>query len=480
MVGSFMKWVSNRNAAFVAFLISLLLSALAIFDRAVITKDGAFYVYIAERVTSDGFSAAFKFFNWPWYSISIAAVHNFIGLPHDIIAYAFSIIYMAGLSFFIVKIVEKYDVNARWWACLLVLSIPVYNEFRGELVRETGFWFFLVLSLWFVIGNRKVLNGLFFQISLSAAALYRLEAIFLFFPVLCYFSLLRVELRNKILVILSYSFLFLIASVCSVLYLIFFDGELGSRVAGYLKLINPMIFLDSIGAKANIFAEAALRRWSYKDAPLILVSGIFVSLLWRVTLYAGLSSSFVLFKTGRESLLRGLKAEPLFICSALAYFFVLFVFYIQMGFVNSRYSAALLLILTPSLSLAAYYFLEGKVKLKILFVLFSLLFCLDNIVSIGDKKYYYKEAADWVATNTSVDDSILYDDPRIAYYAEREWPSNSPKFDFVMAQGLEKSYDFLMVDLKKNEGFGDEFLSRFDVITSFSSKKRTLHILKNK
>ena len=173
------------------FIISVVLSLVAIFGVVTIGKDGAFYIDIAQSVSEQGIPVAFDRFNWPWYSILIAITHNLTKLSHEFIAYSYTVLFMAGSCALVVSLVKRKTPEAAYWAALLVLSLPSFNEFRDSIIRETGFWFFIVLTIWLVVSNSTISfsKGLAIQLATICAAFFRLEALFIL-PAIFIFLLL--------------------------------------------------------------------------------------------------------------------------------------------------------------------------------------------------------------------------------------------------------------------------------------------------
>ena len=476
---------NNKAVAFV-FFASVLLSIVAILDRAVISKDGALYVYVAQYVSVNGLGSAFDLFDWPWYSILIALISNVSGIPHDVVAYVLSVIFMAGTCALVVSMVDKVFSEARWWAVLLVLSVPVYNEFRGEIIRESGYWFFVVLSIWLVLSKAKESVswswGALFQLSVIYACLFRLEAVFLVFAVGFYFFIMDrgSGFRGGLVSALKFSSLFFVFLLSAFIYIVFFDAQLGFRVAHYSNILNPLYFIGSVEDLSDQFANAALRRWSHSDATVIVVSGMLFALVWRIIGYAGVSSFLLLFPAGRLELLKACSRFKLNLAAISVYFCVLFIFFIQMKFVNSRYAAVLLLMAVPLLSVAVYGFSKRHKKAGRLIVYVSLVFMLANVVSFSDKKTHYIPIANWIKNNTSEEDRVHYDDPRIAYYAGRPWPENSFNFQQILDQGRQDDYDYLMLEVGKNGEKSEAAMAEFETLAEFSTRKRTIYILTKK
>ena len=125
--------------ASLAFVASLLLSAVAISGTILVGRDAAFYLHIAEQVLEQGPGVARALFDWPWFSVLLAGTHWLLGLPLEQAAYLWCALFMAGICALLVAITERAFSGSGYWACLVVLSVPAFNQFRYDILREFGF-----------------------------------------------------------------------------------------------------------------------------------------------------------------------------------------------------------------------------------------------------------------------------------------------------------------------------------------------------
>lgn len=441
---------SIKDPVCFTFISSIILSLIAIFGTVTIGKDGAFYVDIARSISSNGLSVAFDRFDWPWYSILIAAIHNATSLNHEYIAYFCTILFMAGTCSLIVSMVKTKNPEAVYWAVLLVLSVPVFNSFRAEIIRETGFWFFIILAIWLVLLDSKITftKGLYIQLAITAAALFRLEALFVI-PAIFIYLLFRqssVSEQNRFVALFKcfYGFYFLFfLCLLAVLSTDFLDQP---RVARNLYLVNPYAIYKSFFVVSDGFAQTMLLKWSHSDAATIVFFGFLIALIIRIISYAGIVSLILLDTTGRKGLVEGAKNYKLNFISIILYFIVLLVFFFQVKFINSRYSALLLILSVPILAVAVHNIKFKWPKLANLFVFLSLLLMLSNVISTSTKKTHYLEAAHWIQENTKVTDKIYYEDSRVAYYADRGYPNMPLVTDIIKNKNYIDIYDYFVME----------------------------------
>lgn len=472
-----------KDPVSLTFFFSVILSLIAIFGTVTIGKDGAFYIDIARSISNNGLSVAFERFSWPWYSILIAFIHDATGFNHEFIAYLATILFMAGTCSLTVSMVKRRSPETVYWAMLLVLSVPVFNNFRAEIIRETGFWFFIVLAVWLVLFDRKIdfLRGLYIQLAITAAALFRLEALFLIPAIFIYFLFRRSSAseQNRFVALFKCFYGFFFLFLLGFFAVLSTDFLAQPRVAQNLYLINPYNIYKSFIFVSDSFAQAVLLKWSHSDATVIVFFGFLAALVLRIISYAGIASLILLDKNGRKSLIEGAKKYKLHLIAIILYFIVLLIFFFQVKFINSRYSALLLILSVPILAVAVHGCKLKWPKLTNLFVFLSLLLMLSNVISTSTKKTHYLEAANWVQKNTKITDRIYYEDSRVAYYADRGYPSMPLVTEVMKNKNYIDSYDYFVIESDLKNNFFLQWMEENNLIIAAekSNGKKTMYIL---
>lgn len=470
-------------------ILSIVLSITAILSDAVIGRDAALYLHIAEQVNTNGFATAFKTFNWPWYSILIAYLHKLTGLSYEMAACLYSVTLMAGTTALIVSMVKKVRPETSYWAVLIVLSIPAFNIFRDDLLRDIGFWFFVTLTLWLVLVNAKSIGffqGIFIQLSTVSAMLFRLEAAFLLLSLALFLMFLdrEVYFKSRLLNLLKAYSLYLSALLAVFIFSVSYDWYSHPRVANYISMIQPIKFYDTFMAKSDQFAHIALKKWSYSDAPMIFLSGMFFALCMNIFKYGGIASLLLIPSKSRMAMFKSLSDFKLHAVSAILFFLILYIFYVERGFMNSRYASLLLLLLVPFFAAAAKAFFTDRKKLAAIFVVFSLIMAVSNVVSTSSDKTYFFDASKWVKDHTSEQDRIYYDEGRIAYYAGRGYPTFGRTARNLEHDNLDelKTYQYFVVTLRANDNEKLEGITKrgFTSVYSVGNKKKVIHIFTHK
>lgn len=470
----------------ITFISSIILSVIAIAGVLLIGRDGALYLDIARQVQSSGVEVAFKRFSWPFFPIILAYTQELLPfLSLEKVAYLYSIAYSAGISALVVFVVKKHDESAVSWAFLLVFAITAFNSFRYDIIRDTGAWFFQLASLVLVINynhNKGWVRGALSQLCIVLAASYRLESLFVF-PVIMLYLLLNAKpqkISQRFLNLLKFSYLFILGFILLTAFALTNDLLSQQRVGAFLNIINPDAVYKAYMLKADKFAKIALAKWAYDDAPLIIAAGIAVSLVWSLVKYAGIAAVLLLPSNARTQF-KAAACSPylLFTIAAAFYFFVLYVFFLQKGFTNSRYATPLILLLVPLFATAAQAYFTDKKRLSYVFAGLLAVSALSNVVSTGEKKTHYLAAAVWLSENTQDEDVIYYEDGRIAYYAGKPYPRLWQQDILTGNAKYLRRFDYYVVEYKVADTKRIEAAQeKYKEVFSAQTKKKKVFVFK--
>ena len=131
---------------------SLLFSAWAGFSVAVPNDDAFLYLRTAQIFQVQGIGAAFEYYAWAAYPVLLGLVAA-LGLELFTAAYVLNAALFALLAFAFVSVCREFSTERRLLglAALTILLFPEINEYRYYILRDTGFWAFSVLGLWWLI-----------------------------------------------------------------------------------------------------------------------------------------------------------------------------------------------------------------------------------------------------------------------------------------------------------------------------------------
>jgi hypothetical protein len=465
----------SRSPVLFAFIGSLLLSLVAVFGEVTVGKDAAFYLDIAHQTSQQGVSVALERFDWPWFVLLISGAHAYLGLPLELAAYLWCAFFMAGACALLVDVVRQRDPQVAWWAVLVVLAMPAFNQFRADILREFGFWFFSVLTLWLALrwhAYRSLSKLLALLLSVIAAALFRLEAVLLL-PALALWQLPALSKAGQRAGALQLYLLLLGLAGFGVLGLLvavrLFDFPL-DRIVYYTSLLNPQRLLESFKALADQFGNSMTYKYSRDEAGQIVFFGLLAALLIKFFQLLGPFLMLLLDRYSWSRLGAYVRGFAPFAWAMLLYFLILLLFFIQQQFVNSRYLSFLNLLAVPFFASLAAACAQRWPRLKGAFVLVCILVMISNVVSLGAKKTHYVEAGRWISEHLPAQARFYYDDGRIAYYAGRGYPVSPPLQSVLDAP---QQFDYLVIEAEGNEPWLREWLGRheFHILESFANRK---------
>lgn len=454
---------------------SLLLSLLAVLGVVTVGKDGALYLDIAQRIGNVGLAGAWQGFDWPWYPLLLAGTHDVTGLSYEACAYAWNALFIAGTCGLMVDSVRRTASGAEGWACLVVLSMPAMNQFRSDIIRECGFWFFCTLALWLALRCREDARWGKVTAACAAvglAALFRLEAVVVL-PALLLCTLpelLRARWRPGLAVVVA---VLLIVAMMVVGVLLARDAVNSQRVNYFMELLDPRMVFGSFNQLADQFSRSLVNPYSADEAGRIIFFGFVASLLIKLVSLMGPVGLVWLTPAGWSAWKDYVRRFKPAAWIALCYVAVLMIFYIRAQFMNGRYLSFLNLLLVPLLALACWRFSLRYRRLGKGLAALAVAVMLGNVISLGAPKTHYLEAANWVAGHTAPGASVFYEDGRIAYYAGRGYVQSGLTREQAMADGTAERYAYLVVETTRSDPWLDTWLKAhpYKVLARFENRK---------
>lgn len=397
----------------VTFIASLVLSLIACAQGA-LNRDGVLYVRTAQSFLNGGFAAAEATYNWPFLPIIMAAVSQATGLGLETAGHVINALSIAGACALLVSCIKGKQPDVAWAACLTVLALPGINEYRDELLREYGYWFFVMLSIWLALRWSEQpgwVRGIGVQLSVCVAALFRPEALVLL-PILLLWQLFASspsDLGRRLAMI------GILPAAAAVVVALHLNGKIS--LEGRLALDLTRISFDRFDAKAKILASGLILDGP-KEAKKILLMGslsiIPLQLLSKLGVFVlPLGTLFVLHAARKT-----LALYPLFAWGIVAQLLVLAIFVIDVQFLAGRYVGLTLLLLVPFLANGALLLLRhfgGRWRGAV--IIGALLLAVANVVSLSPAKTQFLEAGQWLSRHAAVPERTYIDSSRTAYYA---------------------------------------------------------------
>lgn len=392
-----------------AFAGSLLASLLAILTSAgTLNRDGMLYIDAARLFLEGGVAAAQGVFGWPFLPILIALVSKATGLGLEAAGHTLSALFMAGACALVVACSSRLYPNTAWIAVLTVLAIPGLNDYRNELLREYGYWFFVMLAFWLALRWSEALRwgmALLIQASIVIASLFRPEAL-AFLPALVIWQIFDapVQTRTKRVLMLG-----VLAAVGALTLLVLaIAGLLPSRLAGDFGRLSINRFTETAQGIAP-----ALHPFARENAGAILLFGSLALIPFKFAKMAGVFILPLLFALRREPL-RQLRVLG---WAFLAHLAVLAVFVTDLHFLAGRYVATLFFFAAPLMALGLQIIIQRWQRLKLPLIALALVLALSNAISLAPGKQHFVAAGAWLAQNAEDTPRVYNESARAAYYA---------------------------------------------------------------
>lgn len=398
----------------VCFVASLLLSALAVSSATVLNRDGMLYVDTARAFLSDGLSGAQAIFNWPFLPILMALLSKASGLGLENAGHLLNALFLAGACSLMVDCARRSFPEAAWAACLTILALPGMNNYRNELLREYGSWFFVMLAFWLALRWAEQPRWVWLVASPAAllvAALFRPEAMVLL-PALALHFFLAARAKSTLRRLLA---LVVISGFALVLFLLLVHSEENSlltRIAGDLDRVS----VERFDAKARALA-AALIPYARDQAGSVLFWGSLSLIPTKATEQLGLFVLPLLYLAVSQPVLPAIRRWAPFSWAFLLQLVVLGIFALDMQFLAGRYVSVLQLFSVPVVSYALYVFLERFDRFRPLIVAVLVAVMLSNVLSFSAGKSHFIEAGRWLSANAEDSPRVCVESARAAYYA---------------------------------------------------------------
>lgn len=456
------RWLGPARTT---FFLSLLLSALAV-NTATIDRDGILYVHTAQAFLEGGFSQAHASFNWPFLPIFMALAAKLTGLDLVQAGYLLNALFMAGTCALMVASVQGGHEKLGWWAALVVLAIPGFNEYRDGLTREYGAWFFIMLSFWLAIiweSRLNVWRALLVQFALGMAALFRPEAV-AFFPALIawqFFSSPYPGGQWRALFLASLPLLgtaFLVA-----LYFGKFSESANQIFARLLSDIGR-ISTDRFNAKADVLASGIIE-YSRHNAATILFWGSLALIPIKFITKLKLLFIPLLFLRFDTETRQQLKPFALFFWSLLAHLIVLSIFVLDLQFIAGRYIGPMLLFSTPFIAFGLHSVLQFRQKWQKPAILLLALMSIANVHVLSTPKTHFKEAGLWLKQHIASPEKVYINSSRSAFHADwHKIPVDIRNNQQAIAEAAATGrFEYYVIELSNDDPPPEPWISKADL-----------------
>lgn len=443
------------SPALFTFGASILLTALAL-TNSTLNRDGMLYVEAAQAFSRAGLAAAAEVFSWPFLSVLMVVLSSVSGLDLETSGHLLNLLFMAGASALLVSMVERTSPGLGWYAALVVLAIPGLNDYRNELIREYGCWFFVMLSFWlaqrWVCSPRWILC-LGIQAAVLVAALFRPEAL-IFYPCLLAWQFFeQPEGRWPRTLALGLLPLLMFTALVAAHFADLLPES--SRLAVEVSRFDFYAGFDQTARNmSQAFNEYA--REEAETAHIILFFGslaiVPLKFLSKIGIFILPLAYGLRFKSGASRELRGWS---LFVWAFAFHALVLAIFALQKQFVSGRYLGFLMFFSTPLVALGLARIAIDLPRLRTVLFAACVGLMLANVISLKPAKEQYVEAGRWVSENLRNDSGVFIESPRAAYYAGLGFkdyiPNQHRGRNWIREQIAHKKFHTLVLEVSRKD-----------------------------
>lgn len=409
----FLRFANPTSATFIA---STLLSVIAI-ATGNLNRDGMLYVETARAYMDGGILAATTVFSWPFFAILMGGFAKFTGLPPELGGHFLNTLFMAGASALLVNMVDRSDRKLAWLCGLIILALPGLNQYRNELIREYGCWFFVMLSFWIALDWPEKPNWrrwMAIQLSMTLATLFRPEALAFFASIVLWqhFQPATTPRWRRTLMLAGLPAIGLIAILA-----IHFSGALPatSRISNEVGRFDFSRFDKTARDMSQAFNFYA--RDVAQTAHTILFFGSLAIIPWKLIGKFGLFLLPLIFFFKLPERQRSFRTGRLLWFAIVTHLLVLSVFVLQQQFISGRYYGPLLIFSVPFVAIGLKHVLGEHPKWQWPVIGLCIALAMSNVVSLQAKKQHFASAGHWLSSQITDGPRVYLESPRTAHYA---------------------------------------------------------------
>ncbi len=465
-----------------------------------INPDSVLYFESARLFALGDWQGAIKVFNWPLYSILIAATHKLTTLNIHTSAQLLSVIFFGITTASFLKIIELAGGGTRVMlagALILFSSHYLVGDVLEMLMRDQGFWAFYLTSLVFFIRffrTKSYMDAFFWQTSAILATLFRIEAIsyLIFLPAILLFTQ-HGPWKQRLGDFLKCNFLNIIAGV-SIISFLFLHNDLSMSSFGRLReVFTTNLFQEltqQLHEKSAIMAKQVLGKYLQDFAVQgLLLTFVYIMIAKAISSIGVINVGLTVFAIKSRRSLMDEQAFRVLSVAAIIAIINMALIITKVFVLSGRYVLALSLILMifASFYLASLFkYLqptstnERKLKwLTVALIVFMSLSLVKNILPKEEGYNYLQDAAAWVRVNNKDNRPVFYDDSRVRYYAGAPFVGTWGNNWLVTKSAIEDNsiihYDYLLISYSvmhpEREKLLIEKLPQYREIKRFSSAK---------
>jgi len=175
--------IMQDKISFNILLLTLVSICIIFLQQGEINRDGIIYLTQSQYIIEGNWDRAMKVYNWPFFSILIAGLHQLTGLSLQYAAHMVNVALFVLASFFFIKnvtLVSHQKTNILFATLILLTSIPLMDDYLAMVLRDQGQWACFMIGVYGYlrwINNPRWSWALFWQVGFLFGTLFRPECL---------------------------------------------------------------------------------------------------------------------------------------------------------------------------------------------------------------------------------------------------------------------------------------------------------------
>ena len=134
--------IMQDKISFNILLLTLVSICIIFLQQGEINRDGILYLTQSQFIVEGNWGRAMEVYNWPFFSILIAGLHQLTGLSLQYAAHMINVALFVLASFFFIKNVTlvSQKTNILFATLILLTSIPLMDDYLSMVLRDQGQW----------------------------------------------------------------------------------------------------------------------------------------------------------------------------------------------------------------------------------------------------------------------------------------------------------------------------------------------------
>ena len=412
----------------VIFSSALLAVLVFVFNQNPINPDGMLYLQTANVYQADGFKAALELYPWPFYPVLIAKIHQWVGLSLFNTAFWLDNLFVTGIIIFFLLNLQKLGASQTvlYWGALVIVCFPTLNHFRHDIIRDTGYWAFLLAGITVLFSYQQkpsVSRAYIFQIAMLAAFLFRIEAVVVW--------VLAPFLLKKPRAIIHCTSIVMIAII----------------MIAFWKFVNPSLHhIATLGRLSDLinYSKHIFMYSNFKD--MINILTVFFGVITPVYLIILI---ITIIRLGKNPIFK----NPLWQGLVLINFLIPVLFYFHSNIITERYFVACGLILLLSLPVTLA---DIKINRSVMIgvILLASILLINSIVPFGYSKAYIRQSGLWLNSNIPKQAVVYSNSMEVLFYADRlpkNWQNFAArdKIGVLLNKNEREKYNYLAIRINQ-------------------------------